>query len=81
MTARVKEWKVREITHDMSRYGDRFEVSVEGSHWGESIYNLTDSEGFLKVDNIFEIVKETEKAFNINIDGFKCWVPKSAIKF
>lgn len=79
MKAKIKIWKVDEITDKMCKYGDKFEIMVEGHEWGTDRNNYADENGFLTITNICEIVKETEKAICLNIDGFTTWCPKSAI--
>lgn len=81
MEAKIKTWKVSEIISAMSKYGDRYDVTVKGHTYGEHIFKCADENDFVIVTNIMEIIKETEKAVNISIDGFKTWVPKSAIIF
>ena len=79
MTMRIKTWKVGQIMTDMSKYGDRYDVDVEGQTWGVNYKDCEDSEGYVNVLNVREVLKETEKAMQLDIDGFKTWVPKSAI--
>lgn len=81
MTARIKTWKIREIMRDMSKYGDAFIVDIEGHTFGTHFIEAADKDDYVKVKNIYEIIKETEKAVNVSIDGFKTWIPKSAIIF
>lgn len=79
MTMRIKSWKVGQIMTDMSKYGDRYDVDVEGQEWGVNYKDCEDAEGYVNVLNVREVLKETEKAMQLDIDGFKTWVPKSAI--
>lgn len=79
MTIKIKSWKVSQIMHDMSKYGDNFYVTIEGNEPGHYFKDYEDEQGFVKVTNVHEVLKETEKAVYLNIDGFKTWVPKSAI--
>lgn len=79
MIVKIKIWKVDEISSNMSKYGDKFEIVVEGQEWGTNRNNYADENGFLTIMNVREIEKETEKAICLNIDGFTTWCPKSAI--
>lgn len=81
MTAKIKTWKVGQIMHDMSKFGDKYWVDIEGSSFGTFYADLADEEDMVTVTNIHEVIKETEKAVNVDIDGFKTWIPKSAIVF
>lgn len=76
---RIKSWKVGQIMHDMSKYGDAYMVSIKDREWGHNYTEYEDADGFVEVTNVHEVLKETEKAMYLNIDGFKTWVSKSAI--
>lgn len=76
---KIKSWKVAQIMHDMSKYGDKFDVDVEGHEMFHDFKEYEDENGYVTVLNVREVLKETEKALCLNIDGFKTWVPKSAV--
>lgn len=78
MKIKIKAWKVEEIRRSMSRYGDRYDIYVEGQKPFTPMEMYVE-DGYLTIINVEEIVKETEKAICINIDGFSTWCPKSAI--
>lgn len=75
---KIKVWKVDEINHSMSKYGDKFWVDIKGHEWGHDYIENADENGYVTVTNVWSIARETEKALLLIIDGFKCWVPKSA---
>lgn len=68
-----------QIIHDMSKYNDKFDIRIEGHEAFHDFKEYEDENGYVNVLNVQEVLKETEKALYINIDGFKTWVPKSAI--
>lgn len=76
---KIKAWKVGQIMSDMSRYGDAYTVECKGHEFGTYYKDCADENGYIEVLNVYEVIKESEKAMQLNIGGFKCWVPKSAI--
>lgn len=78
MIMRIKDWKIGQINRDMSKYNDKFYIPVEGSEFGHHYTEYADEDGYIPV-RVEEVLKETEKAMQLSIDGFKTWVPKSAI--
>ena len=76
---KIKSWKVAQIMHDMCRYGDIYDVDVEGHEMFHDFREYEDENGYVTVTNVLEVAKETEKALYLNIGGFKTWVPKSAV--
>lgn len=78
MKIKIKSWKVAQIIHDMSKFGDRYDINIEGQTFGVDFEKCIDEEGYCTVTNVRDVLKSTEKALYVDIDGFKTWIPKSA---
>lgn len=79
MVVMIKTWKVEQIMRDMSKYGDKFDMPIDGRQWGDYYKKFETEDGFIPVI-VAEVAKETEKAMQLVIDGFHSWVPKSATR-
>lgn len=78
MKMKIKSWKVSQIIHDMSKFGDKYDINIEGQTFGVDFEKCVDAEGYCTVTNVYNVLKSTDKALYVNIDGFKTWIPKSA---
>ena len=76
---KIKSWKVAQIMHDMGRYGDIYDVDVEGHEMFHDFREYEDENGYVTVTNVLEVAKETEKALYLNIGGIQTWLPQSPL--
>lgn len=74
---KVKEWKALQIIHESNRYDGKYWLEVKRTDDIASTYLVED--GCITFTGNIEVLKETEKAINVNIDGWKTWIPKSVI--
>lgn len=77
---KIKEWKADDMMHKVCGYGDKWMEFNEVR--SEDRTPQVDKEGYITFMNRFEIVKETAKAIFVEFDnGWKEWLPKSAVQF
>lgn len=76
---KVKEWKYNDMMNKVTGFGDiwmNLDVEREES-FGTPVI---DANGFVTFTCRCEIVKETEKAIQVNFaDSWKEWLPKSCV--
>jgi hypothetical protein len=78
MVVGIRDWFYREEGRKNSKYGTKFDFFYEHiiGFIGDGVHPEID--GYIAVD-VDEIVKETEKALQLVVDGWKFWCPKSLV--
>lgn len=78
MVVGIRDWFYFEEGRKTSKYGTRFDFFYEHvlGHTGEGRWDEITINGYLAVE-VDEILKETEKALQLVVDGWKFWIPKS----
>jgi len=77
---KIKEWKYNEMMKKVCSYGDKWEDINNWERDADNFDTVKVIDGFVNYSGRYEVLKETEKAVQINFNlSWTEWFPKSTI--